>query len=173
MECAVCQQPFDDLRSPANRAARPKRFCSRACKQKERILNGKAAAATARHLIKRKYGISQDEYRALRDRQGGACAICGTTTPIGKLPHHDREAFWLHVDHDHKTGQIRGLLCTKCNIGLGQFKDDPLLLQTALRYLSLPPVGQLDEQSMEYTAQLAGRYKREKALRDQASSPGA
>jgi hypothetical protein len=54
--------------------------------------------------------------------QHGVCAICQTAQAI-------------HVDHDHRTGQIRGLLCLRCNAALGQLADDPLVLRRAARYL--------------------------------------
>ncbi len=54
--------------------------------------------------------------------QHGVCAICQTAPAI-------------HVDHDHRTGQIRGLLCFRCNAALGQLADDPLVLRRAARYL--------------------------------------
>jgi len=58
--------------------------------------------------------------------QGGVCAICG-----GINDNDDA----LSVDHDHETGRIRGLLCSKCNKGLGSFNDDPELLRKAIAYL--------------------------------------
>ena len=59
--------------------------------------------------------------------QGGRCAICGTDKPGGKGS--------FHVDHCHVGGEIRGLLCHSCNIGLGQFKDDRERIQAAIAYL--------------------------------------
>jgi hypothetical protein len=85
--------------------------------------------ARAAHL-KRAYGISIQEYEAILTAQGGGCAICGEPA---------RERSPLHVDHDHRTGQIRGLLCFKHNNALGDFDDDPYLLRAALRYVE-PPV---------------------------------
>ena len=58
--------------------------------------------------------------------QGGACGICGEAPTIRAL----------HVDHDHETGQVRGLLCQPCNHGLGNFKDDLNRLAGAMRYLT-------------------------------------
>lgn len=76
--------------------------------------------------LRGKYGMSMDDYAALDARQNGVCAICGQP-PNGKGA--------LHVDHDHATGAIRGLLCFTCNSGLGNFHDDPELLRKAVRYL--------------------------------------
>ena len=66
-----------------------------------------------------------EAYRVLLEKQGGVCAIC-------QLPPGPRR---FAVDHDHVTGRTRGLLCLKCNTGLGQFNDSPALLASAMRYL--------------------------------------
>lgn len=63
-------------------------------------------------------------------RQGGRCAICKEIPEVGR-------GKGFHVDHDHVTNQIRGLLCHHCNVGLGHFKENPALLQAALSYLAL------------------------------------
>lgn len=79
------------------------------------------------------YGITLDEYEALYRAQGGVCKICGGG------PEDDPEQArkqWLAVDHCHESGRIRGLLCGNCNVGLGNFRDDPNLLNTAMAYLS-------------------------------------
>lgn len=60
---------------------------------------------------------------------GNTCGICGATESSGGKKQ-------LHVDHDHTTGKIRGLLCNHCNLGIGHFKDDTELLQAAIKYLS-------------------------------------
>lgn len=74
-----------------------------------------------------KYGITTVEFNALLTAQGGCCAICKGTTPGG-------QGEW-HVDHDHASGKVRGLLCAPCNLSLGGFKDSPDLLRAALAYL--------------------------------------
>ncbi|AQW88528.1 endonuclease VII [Serratia phage BF] len=78
--------------------------------------------------IKRLYGLEKEDYIKLLESQDYKCYICGT--------HQDdssREV--LYVDHDHSTNKIRGLLCHHCNTGIGNFKDDPELLQRAIDYL--------------------------------------
>lgn len=71
------------------------------------------------------YGITIEEYNQILSEQGGVCAICKEE---GR-PH-------LHVDHNHDTREIRGLLCRKCNSGLGFFNDNPNLTQKATEYLN-------------------------------------
>lgn len=79
-------------------------------------------------VLKNKYGITFDDYRRLLGAQGNGCGICGTDIPGASKKH-------FSVDHDHKTGKIRGILCHGCNAGLGMFKEDLLSLQSAIRYL--------------------------------------
>lgn len=84
--------------------------------------------AHGRHL-EQAYGIGIDEYDALFTMQGGVCAICGGGT----------SKRFLAVDHDHKTGEIRGLLCATCNKTLAMFRDDPFRFWGAAEYLHAPP----------------------------------
>jgi hypothetical protein len=70
------------------------------------------------------YGITLEKYNELFEKQNGVCAICGTST---NKP--------LYIDHNHKTGEVRGLLCVKCNSGIGFFMDNSHLLISAIRYL--------------------------------------
>jgi hypothetical protein len=77
-----------------------------------------------RGQLKRLYGISSADYDALLAKQDGVCAICGK-------PSEET----LCVDHCHATGTIRGLLCRKCNTGLGCYEDDPATMITSLAYL--------------------------------------
>lgn len=75
-----------------------------------------------------KYGLSPDDYWALYDAQGGVCAICARSK--GKNREGKGTGKRLAVDHDHKTGRVRGLCCGKCNGILGWFRD---LAESALR----------------------------------------
>jgi hypothetical protein len=79
-----------------------------------------------------RYKISTDEFDFLLRAQRGRCAICGAAKNVeGKT--------LLCVDHCHETGSIRGLLCNRCNSGIGMLKDDPRLVARALRYLKKVP----------------------------------
>jgi hypothetical protein len=75
--------------------------------------------------IKRKYGLSCQEYNLMSNKQDGLCLIC-LNGPKGMLC----------VDHDHKTGKVRGLLCRSCNLMLGYAKDDAFRLSRAVDYLN-------------------------------------
>lgn len=98
---------------------------------KERILNQQqtegAKQRKERELI-RNYNITLNEWNDILSNQNDLCAIC-------KIKFSDNSKT-PHVDHCHKTGKIRGLLCSNCNHGIGQFKDDISILQEAIKYLS-------------------------------------
>lgn len=79
--------------------------------------------------LKASFGITLDDYEALRIIQEGACAICKEST--AKAPRGGNFA----VDHCHRTGVIRGLLCFPCNAGVGNFRDDPEVIKKAITYL--------------------------------------
>lgn len=81
--------------------------------------------------LRRAYGITSARYEAILNAQGGVCAIC--------LQQNFRERYGkkepLHVDHNHDTKAVRGLLCHACNSGLGSFRDNQALLMRAATYL--------------------------------------
>jgi hypothetical protein len=79
--------------------------------------------------LRRTFGITLADYEALLDSQSGLCAICGRS-PKAKAP--------LHVDHNHSTGEIRGLLCVRCNNALGLFDECPERFYLAADYLQSP-----------------------------------
>lgn len=78
-----------------------------------------------------RYGITQEQFEEMFEAQGGVCAICGSAATPGIGPASQR----LHVDHDHRTGKVRALLCNNCNRGLGYLQDDYELLLKAVAYL--------------------------------------
>lgn len=77
--------------------------------------------------LKKKYGITIEDYDRMLESQNGRCTICGTKTPGG--------SGCFHIDHDHETNQVRALLCSKCNQALGLFQDDPTICLKAAEYL--------------------------------------
>jgi hypothetical protein len=81
--------------------------------------------------LKNRYGIDSDYYWQLSEDQNHVCAICKTKG----------NQKYLHVDHNHDTGEIRGLLCKTCNHGLGNFRDNEDLLKSAIEYLDKNSAG--------------------------------
>ena len=73
-----------------------------------------------------KYNLTSEEYTNKLNEQNGVCGVCGSMEFFFKRI--------LAVDHDHTTGKVRGLLCNKCNLGLGNFKDSIETLKSAIKY---------------------------------------
>jgi hypothetical protein len=122
--CPDCGElkPLEDF--PRNRNCKDGRhpYCkpchnARGRESKQRLYGG-----TRHYHLKRRYGIGADEFDDLVRQQGGVCLICGRPDPE-------------HVDHDHETGIVRGILCFNCNGGLGQFRDSVDALRAAAAYL--------------------------------------
>ncbi len=88
--------------------------------------SGKKAVSDRKSYLKRTYGLTLEQYDAMFASQDGVCAICGKPPSNG---------FVLHVDHDHVTGAIRGLLHFTCNNLLGDAEDDPVVLRSAATYV--------------------------------------
>ncbi len=87
----------------------------------------------AKHAnLKKQYGIGLPEYKAMAEAQEGECAICGG---FETTKDKDGGPRMMPVDHDHKTGKVRALLCTQCNRGLGMFTDNIAKLKAAAAYL--------------------------------------
>lgn len=93
-------------------------------------IRGKWRVASKKYLVGdrkknktlKQYGITVDDYNKMYDSQEGKCKICSSELT-------------LCVDHCHTTGKIRGLLCNQCNVGIGCFKDDIILLSKVINYL--------------------------------------
>lgn len=129
----ICKQCNGSFRGRPTR-----QFCSRNCAATYRWLHEPTLthpSGTAhpswkggRNAARRRktYKLEPEDYEAMLAAQNGVCAICEQVR--GSRP--------LGVDHDHETGAIRGLLCGKCNAGLGLFNDDLALLHAGARYLA-------------------------------------
>lgn len=142
-KCNRCQETKDVSEFTKNSATRDglKSLC-RACSNaySRDWFSSQTSERRRAKLLRNGYGLTVDDFDALLAAQGGQCAVCGTAEPGGQF------GTW-HIDHDHsccpKTGAnrkscgncIRGLLCQKCNVGLGQFDDDPDRLLAAATYV--------------------------------------
>jgi hypothetical protein len=103
-------------------------YCKPCHNKRSRASRERAGGSRTYHLTRR-YGMTAAEADHLLEKQQGLCAIC-------------KSAAAAHVDHDHTTGADRALLCFNCNGGLGQFKDDPLVLHAAAYYVTFHRVRQ-------------------------------
>lgn len=117
--CAQCGAPI-----PIERSSMAL-FCSVKCKKIERRISGQSGEISRRHYFSRQYGLTPSQVDEMAE---AGCAICGTLKWTGR---HKGP----HVDHDHATGAVRGILCHECNTALGKFRDDPAVLERAIAYL--------------------------------------
>ena len=128
MKCDVIK-PGDDFYKHANGSIRHEcKPCMNAKARARHKLASKKPGFSRDKYLKR-YGITHADYERILKAQGGVCAIC-ESTETKKWDH-------FSVDHNHETGEVRGLLCATCNTGLGQFQDAPDLLIKAANYLTL------------------------------------
>jgi hypothetical protein len=122
--CNKCYVKLDDENWPEY-IRKTKTYCCRACKLK---YTREWKLANPDSWKRSTYGITQEEYLTLLDKQKDSCAICKTTKAGGK------NNVW-QIDHCHVSGKVRVLLCWACNAGLGQFRDNTESLQQAINYL--------------------------------------
>lgn len=119
-QCRVCDviKPLEDFK-PQGTSTGGRRWDCRACQ----------AVRSRRYLLRKRFGISVEEYDAMLEAQGGRCAICESDETRSK---------WVTfaVDHCHDTGRVRGLLCGQCNYALGKLGDTPQNLLRAYRYVA-------------------------------------
>ena len=126
--CKACgeRKPMDEYYWLKNGSERKPTARARLCKPcRYAVHKPRADLRSARR--KYNYGLTREQFEALFAEQGGQCAICDR--PLAA------EGRNLHVDHCHFDKQVRGLLCGRCNTGLGHFRDDPELLQAAANYI--------------------------------------
>lgn len=136
-ECTKCGEtkPFSDF--PTRRGGRPSSWCrlctNRAIREYTRTPEGAAKKKAAQDAWNERnpdyhlghlYGLKPGEFGRMLEDQDGLCAICRQSSEKT-----------LHVDHDHASGEVRELLCSACNLGIGKFKDDPALLRAAADYI--------------------------------------
>lgn len=122
--CADCGQikPLSDF--PRNRSDTTgyATYCKPCHNSRGRESKARLYGGSREYHLRRRYGMTQEDFEMRLAWQGGVCAICGAPDPE-------------HVDHDHEFGNVRGILCFNCNGGLGQFKDNEQSLARAIEYL--------------------------------------
>lgn len=120
--CADCGSvlPLDEFHADNQKKSKRSSYCKECVKRRVR----RDYVTYRDRAVERKFGMDEGEYQRMLEQQGGVCAICNLTCV--------RE---LAVDHCHKTGTVRGLLCLRCNTGIGKLNDDPRLLLRAAKYL--------------------------------------
>ena len=123
--CELCGKQFK-----THNRNRTKRCCSQKCHNE--ITFAQRQKTQFERSLKR-LNIDEETYKSLFEKQNDCCAICRKPETAR---HQSGKIRQLAVDHCHETGNIRGLLCTKCNTGIGLFKDSWLLLDNAMEYLT-------------------------------------
>lgn len=133
MRCADCGEEKSPDDFPRHRGKKSGRYCyCKRCHNKRGQETRQRLYGGSRHYhLKQRYGIGAADVERMIREQDGLCALC-------------RRRPAEHVDHDHRTGKVRGILCEPCNGGLGQFKDNVQTIRNAIEYLKNPPARRLD-----------------------------
>lgn len=152
----IAQFSPDKTRGGLDRVCKP---CKAAYQREYNQRKGKEYVA--RKVTLGKWKITEEQYQAMFEAQNDKCAICGAEARMKKLC----------IDHDHKTGLIRGLLCQDCNLGMGQFADDPDIMQKAVQYLRIGGVVHNPELRMPDTWHAKRTQKRDQARARNRNEP--
>jgi len=131
-KCKVCnvEKSLDKFVKRANRPSGIQAYCKECHNAKMRLKDN--SLTNRKSSLKKTYGITIEQYNVMFAYQNGCCAICNKHI----LEIDQKRKKNLCVDHNHETGEIRGLLCDKCNRGIGLLQDNPDILLSAYRYLS-------------------------------------
>jgi Zn finger protein HypA/HybF involved in hydrogenase expression len=126
-QCPKCERNLEHNQFYIDRQARSRlsSWCKECIRTRPRD--------SKRAKLRERYGLELEQYKAMLKEQKHRCAICNKKET--QIHHSTEKVTQLSVDHDHKTGAVRGLLCARCNKGLGHFNDEPALIATALEYL--------------------------------------
>lgn len=130
-ECSECGQfkPWAEFHTRRDLSTGHASNC-KSCRKRRTRINIENGSIRNQEL-KRKYGIGPGIYQQIVTEQGDCCAICGTTE---KKVSRGHARYWS-IDHDHRTGEVRGLLCQRCNTILGLADDNIGTLENAILYL--------------------------------------
>jgi len=130
-ECSICNEikDIDLFVKRNNRKSNVQPYCKECHNKKTR--KNYSSISMKNYDLKKNYGIDIDYYEDLFRKQNGCCKICNLHLSDINMKHKKN----LCVDHCHKTNKIRGLLCDKCNRGIGLLQDDYKILFSAYKYL--------------------------------------
>jgi len=133
--CSKCSQelPLDKFNKDKSRFSGLSYLC-RACTSNKHIEYFKSRKAREKHeaaRYKRDYGLSQEDITRMMESQNNSCKICNCLITF-EIKNPNR----AQVDHCHKTGKVRGILCRKCNLSLGTVKDSIPRLMKMIEYLN-------------------------------------
>ena len=141
--CPVCEKYLSKTEFYKKKSPGLKNELTRLCRKhhsaksyrSRQKYHGSTRSEYNRRLTLKKYGLTVEGYDAMYEAQKGLCAICGQPEIFKKNYGESSEPRMLPVDHDHKTGKPRKLLCSNCNLGIGNFKESVELLLAAAEYL--------------------------------------
>jgi hypothetical protein len=122
--CPDCEgiKPFAEFCKNINGKFGLATYCKSCHNERTRESRQRIHGGGREYHLRRRYGIGQAHVEAMLAEQGGVCAVCGKSDPE-------------HVDHDHKTGVVRGMLCFNCNQALGNVRDSAAVLERLQDYL--------------------------------------
>ncbi|HEX2274977.1 MAG TPA: endonuclease VII domain-containing protein [Acidimicrobiales bacterium] len=149
-DCKQCNLAYQAAKRHANpqpnrdrarrwQQANPERVAAHAAAYRA---SGRKRISDRKSYLKRRFGLTIEEDESMLQAQNAVCALCHRPPRAGSA---------LHVDHDHETGRVRGLLCFTCNNALGDFEDDAVRLREAARYVESyePPLEPLIRRRVE------------------------
>jgi ribosomal protein L34E len=131
-KCNICLlvKPFDEFVKRKNRPNGIQAYCKKC--HNENMKSKDRSEYNRKFSLNKSYGITIEEYNKMFTNQNGCCAICKVhITEINQ-----KRKKHLSIDHNHRNGKIRGLLCDKCNRGIGLLQDDVQILLNAFNYLN-------------------------------------
>jgi hypothetical protein len=133
-QCSKCHQikPLDAFHKHKGNRDGHRGYCKQCQLEYYHAHDMKHAVRKRRNRLEKKFGISLSEYNALLEVQGGVCAACGHEEIYFDV--RTNGFYQLAVDHDHETGEVRGLLCRSCNVAYGYLREDAARIEGLLKY---------------------------------------
>jgi len=129
-KCYGCQVelPLDAFGSDKSQKSNKSNYCLKCRAEKQKAKRRARPHVDRYYRLMKKYGVTPEWYESKLKEQNGLCEICGTDKPGGRGKD-------MHVDHNHTTNKVRGLLCSNCNTMLGLAKENLDILKLAMKYL--------------------------------------